>query len=64
MDGQMHRQKQTSTRRKNSSGIQLSHEESIPPLYTLREMVLPDDELKIFNEVLEIRLEEHCDGNQ
>ena len=26
-------------------------------LYTLREMVLPKDELKIFNEMLEIRLE-------
>jgi hypothetical protein len=26
-------------------------------LYTLREMVLPEDELKIFNETLEIRLE-------
>ena len=27
-------------------------------LYTLRVMVLPEDELKIFNEVLEIRLED------
>ena len=26
-------------------------------LYTLREMVLPEDEIKIFNESLEIRLE-------
>ena len=26
-------------------------------LYTFREMVLPKDELKIFNEMLEIRLE-------
>ena len=29
----------------------------ITHLYTLREMVIPEDELKIFNETLEIRLE-------
>jgi hypothetical protein len=52
MDRTVHRQKHSSDRRKDSGRIQLTDKEN----HTTLEMVLPEDEVKIYNETLEIRL--------
>ena len=61
VDGQMHWQKHTGSRGTNSSGVWLTFKEISKKgaqLYMMREMVLPEDEMRIFNVPLETRLKD------
>jgi hypothetical protein len=57
MDRLMHQPKHASTRRKNIAEYD-SLSKKVAHLYTMKEIVLPEDETTIFNETLRTRLED------